>query len=192
VTKEEALAHLWGEIRATLKDKKKLVFGEGSVDARLAVVGEAPGREEEEMGRPFVGRAGWLLDQLLPGSGLKREEMWITNVVKWQPTRGDRGTATRAPTVKEMEQGAQWLKKELELIGCQFVLALGSTAARTLVSDDFKMNQQHGQWHQGEWGHQVLVTFHPAYALRPRADDGETVIDRMRQGLQRVKERYVD
>ena len=189
MTKEEALEHRWKEIQDALPGKK-LVFGEGWVNARLAIVGEAPGREEEKFGRPFVGSAGLLLNQLLREADLRRQDVWITNVVKWWPTQGGVGFLTRAPTAKEVQEGTEWLKRELEIIGCSLVLALGNTAARTLVDKNFKMTQQHGQWYPGKWGQQVLVTFHPAYVLRQLGDDREKVMRLIRTDMQKLKEKY--
>lgn len=189
MTKEDSLMQLWAEVKAALKGKK-LVFGEGSVEAGLAIVGEAPGREEEEAGSPFVGRAGRWLNELLRELGLKRQEIWITNVLKWRPTLDGGGGTTRSPKTREAEQGAQWLRRELKIVGCQLVLGLGNTAARTLVSKDFKMNAQHGRWHQGRWGHEVLVTYHPAYLLRQKRDDQEKILHWMREDIQRLREEY--
>ena len=190
LTKSEALARLKQEVRHGLPPGKSIVFGEGNPNATLVVVGEAPGREEEAAGRPFVGRAGQLLNEMLSGLSLKREELWITNVVKWHPTEAKGNLqSTRSPNASEVRVSLGWLDKELRTIAPRLILCLGNMAAGALIDSRFRMKVDHGRWREGRLGVETLATFHPAYALRQGARTGE-VLDLMRQDLQIVKARY--
>ncbi len=159
----------------------RLVFGEGNPRASLVVVGEAPGEMEERAGRPFVGRAGRLLDELLAQAGLDRAEAWITNVVKVRPTtgapsaaRGGRaggtpaagGRRNRPPRVGEINAWLPLLDEEIEAIGPAVLLGLGAVAGRALVGPGFQLTRDRGRWFDGRHGRPCLVTFHPAYILR--------------------------
>lgn len=145
----------------------RLVFGEGNPRARLVLVGEAPGEAEERAGRPFVGRAGRLLDQLLAEAGLERADTWITNVVKVRPTAGEgRGRRNRPPRVGEIKAWLPLLDQEIEAIGPAVLLGLGAVAGRALVGPDFQLTRDRGRWFDGRHGRPCLVTFHPAYILR--------------------------
>jgi len=189
LAKRRSLAQLEHEMRRALP-LKRLVFGEGDPDARLVIVGEAPGKEEEALGRPFVGRAGQLLDQLLAEHSLKRQELWITNVVKWRPTEGEGSRLrTRAPRLSEVRMSQGWLARELEIIGSSLVLCLGNVATRALIDSHFQVSADHGRWHTGVFGAAALATFHPAYVLRQGKRVGQ-VLALVRQDLRKVKARY--
>ncbi|MBI2857049.1 MAG: uracil-DNA glycosylase [Chloroflexi bacterium] len=143
--KREALSRLVAEVQRSVPAGKQPVFGEGELDAVLAVVGEAPGREEEAQGRPFVGRAGRLLDRLFLAASLQRGELWVTNVVKWRPTRTAGGRErTVIPRRDEVAASVRWLLAELAIVKPQLVLCLGNLAARTLVARDFNLRAEHG------------------------------------------------
>lgn len=136
-----------------------VVFGEGSPQAEIVFVGEGPGAEEDRLGRPFVGPAGQLLDRIINAAGLKREDVYIANIVKCRP-RGN-----RAPLKEEMEACYPLLEKQLELIDPPIVVCLGAVAARVLVSPGISITRERGQWHR--WGRRmVMPTFHPAALLR--------------------------
>ena len=188
-SKREALAQLEQQTRQNMR-QKKLVFGEGNPDAKLVMVGEAPGGEEEKRGRPFVGRAGQLLDQFLEECSFERNELWITNVVKWHPTASADGRQrTRAPNRAEIDLHVGWLMKELEIICPKIILCLGNISAKALIDRRFKMTSEHGQWREGPFGIVAVATFHPAYVLR-QIGRRDLVEQWVRQDLEKVKERY--
>lgn len=144
--------------------RKNIVFGEGNAKARLVFVGEGPGREEDESGRPFVGEAGALLTRIIEnGMGLKRGDVYICNVVKCRPPNN------RMPERDEMEACIPFLKRQLSLIGPELICCLGQTAARALISDDFKVGAGRGRWYSFE-GVPMMVTYHPGYLLRNPKD----------------------
>jgi len=146
------------------KGRTNLVFGEGDPSARLVFVGEGPGREEDLVGRPFVGEAGRLLTKIIEnGMGLKRSEVYICNVVKCRPPRN------RDPEAKEVETCLPFLKRQLEIIRPEVICILGRVAAQALLGKDFRITRDRGTWQEYN-GIAVMPTFHPAYLLRnPKA-----------------------
>src|SRR5690606_11584193 len=136
-----------------------VVFGEGNPRARLMLVGEGPGAQEDEQGRPFAGRAGRLLDRILAAIGLAREDVYITNVVKCRPP------GNRTPTEAEMRTCLPYLLAQIRLIRPGIIVCLGSTAVRALISPEARITQVRGTWRQ-RWGIDLMPTFHPAAVLR--------------------------
>lgn len=143
------------------------VYGEGDPCATLMVVGEGPGETEDKLGRPFVGRAGELLDRMLLAIGLPREDVFICNTVKCRPTL-DAGTrlANRPPTPDEMRNCRPYLDQQIEIIRPRVILALGAPAAKSFMGEKFSISRQRGQWFDGPAGTPIMATFHPAYILR--------------------------
>jgi DNA polymerase len=143
------------------------VFGEGDPLAQLMCVGEGPGETEDRLGRPFVGRAGELLEKMLGAIGLAREDVYIANTVKCRPTldNGHR-LANRAPTPDEMKNCRPYLDAQIELLRPRVILALGAPAAKSFMGERFSITKQRGQWYEGPLGIPVIATFHPAYILR--------------------------
>lgn len=136
-----------------------VVFGEGSLDAKIVFVGEGPGQEEDRKGRPFVGAAGRVLTQLIGQLGLKREAVYIANVVKCRPPNN------RPPQPDEIAACLPYLKAQLTTIHPHVICALGRTAANALLSTQTPMGELRGK--RFEWeGIPLVVTFHPAYLLR--------------------------
>src|ERR671910_2424800 len=121
------------------------VFGEGSLNSRLAVVGEAPGKQEVEEGRPFVGNAGKLLDKLLEEAGIDRSKVYVTNVVKVRPTKVSGGrTTNRPPRAGEIREGIEVLREELGLVRPRALILLGSTPAKALIKKSFTLKSERG------------------------------------------------
>jgi uracil-DNA glycosylase family 4 len=141
------------------QDRTTLVFGEGSSKARLVFVGEGPGREEDQVGRPFVGEAGRLLTRIIEAMGLSRESVYICNVVKCRPPKN------RDPEGDEIESCLPFLKRQLNLIQPDVICALGRVAAQTLLGMEFRITQERGKWHSF-MDIPMMPTFHPAYLLR--------------------------
>ena len=162
---EEALARLRKEIgdctRCRLCEKRThLVFGVGSPRARLMFVGEGPGYEEDRQGIPFVGRAGQLLNRILAAMGLRREDVYIANVVKCRPPEN------RTPLPDEMAVCSPFLMRQIEAIRPQVVVALGGVAVQNLLQSSAPISRLRGEFRNLPDGTLVMPTFHPAYLLR--------------------------
>jgi uracil-DNA glycosylase len=167
--------------RALKRFGEESVFGEGSLSSLLVVVGEAPGKHEVEEGRPFVGNAGKLLDELLKEAGIDRSKLYVTNVVKVRPTKESGGSPTnRPPRAGEIKEGMGLLKEEFDLIEPRALALLGSTPAKALIKKSFTLKAEHGTPFDTEFGMPALATYHPAYLLRLKGVGSEDY-DRMRQ-----------
>jgi uracil-DNA glycosylase family protein len=143
------------------------VFGAGPSDARVMIVGEQPGHEEDLAGLPFVGPAGRLLDRALEEAGLDRREVYVTNVVKhfkWVP-KGKRRIHAK-PTPPEIAACLPWLEAELDVVKPTALVCLGATAAQALLGPKFRVTRERGQWISSRWAPYVMATVHPSAILR--------------------------
>ena len=141
------------------RERLHAVPGEGAVPAPLMLVGEGPGQQEDEEGRPFVGRAGQLLDRMLLAIHLDRTEVYIANVVKCRPP------GNRTPTPDEGDACLPFLARQIALVNPDVILTLGATATRALLGADVKITKCRGEWQR--WGDRwVMPTYHPAFLLR--------------------------
>lgn len=166
---------------------RRLVWGEGPVSARVAIVGEAPGDKEDKLGRPFVGAAGKLLEIELARAGLDRADIWITNIVKCRPTRKAAGvTVNRPPTVKEINAWKEALMKELEIVSPQIIICAGAQAAKVLIRKGFALTKDRGKWFDGPFGARIIATYHPAYLLRRVGEDRDRAIAEFRSDLRQA------
>jgi len=148
-------------------ERRNNVYGEGDPCARLMVIGEGPGETEDLLGRPFVGRAGELLDKMLLAIGLPREDVYICNTVKCRPTLHDNDKLkNRAPLPPEMANCRPYLDEQIDIISPLVILALGAPAAKSFLGPAFAITRGRGQWYEGPGGIPLMVTFHPAYVLR--------------------------
>jgi len=147
--------------------RTRSVYGEGDPNAPLMVVGEGPGENEDKQGRPFVGRAGELLEKMLAAIDLARADVFICNTVKCRPTleEGPR-LKNRAPDATEMANCRPYLDEQIAIIRPRVVLALGAPAAKTFLGPKFAITKQRGQWYDGPLGAALMVSFHPAFILR--------------------------
>ena len=162
------------------KTRNSLVFGVGNPAARLVLVGEAPGREEDEKGEPFVGEAGRLLDRILLAMGLQRDEVYICNVLKCRPPNN------RDPEPVEVATCEPFLKQQLAAIRPELIVALGRFAIQTLLQTKVPISRLRGTW-QTYQGIPLMPTYHPAYLLRNPLGKREVWAD-MRQVMQRLRE----
>jgi uracil-DNA glycosylase len=145
--------------------RTNLVFGEGSPNAKLVFVGEGPGKDEDFEGRPFVGEAGKLLNKIIEGGfKMKREEVYICNVVKCRPP------ANRKPEADEIGSCLPFLREQLRIINPQVICGLGQVASSTLMGRTCKISQERGTWSSYK-ATPLMPTFHPAYILRNPADE---------------------
>ena len=141
-----------------------LVFGVGNPKAKLMFIGEGPGRDEDLQGEPFVGRAGQLLtDIITKGMGLRREDVYIANVVKCRPPEN------RNPEPDEVASCEPFLKKQIDLVRPEIIIALGKFAVQTLLQSKVPITKLRGNWHSYH-GIKLMPTFHPAYLLRNPGD----------------------
>jgi DNA polymerase len=149
------------------------VFGEGAMEARVMLVGEQPGNEEDLAGHPFVGPAGRLLDRALEEAGIDRSLAYVTNVVKhfkWEP-RGKRRIHAK-PNSVEIAACRPWLEAELAAVRPRVLVCLGATAAQALLGRQFRVTQDRGRWIESQLAPYVMATVHPSSILR--APDDET------------------
>jgi DNA polymerase len=143
------------------------VYGEGDPCAALMVVGEGPGETEDKLGRPFVGRAGQLLDKMLLAIGLQRDDVFICNTVKCRPTFDDGvRLRNRPPDPQEMTNCRPYLDEQIEIIRPRVILCLGAPSAKSFLGPKFSISRQRGTWFEGPNGIPLIATFHPAYILR--------------------------
>lgn len=147
--------------------RRNSVYGEGDPCAPIMVVGEGPGENEDKLGRPFIGRAGELLEKMLGAIDLTREDVFICNTVKCRPTFEAGGKLrNRAPDPSEMANCRPYLDQQIEIVRPRIILALGAPAAKTFMGEKFSITKQRGQWYDGPDGIPTIATFHPAYILR--------------------------
>lgn len=147
--------------------RRSVVFGEGNPNAPLVLVGEGPGEEEDKTGRPFVGRAGRLLDQALADCGLDRSHVYICNTVKCRAADWSTGKPMNRPPAEEESQACRhWLFPQLEAIGPEVILCIGAPSAKNLIKKDFKITKERGQVFRDGFPRPMIATLHPAYILR--------------------------
>lgn len=153
----------------------KTVFGDGDEHARIMFVGEAPGADEDRIGKPFVGRSGHLLDKMLAAIGVERSKCYITNILMWRPP------GNRTPTGAEVAVCLPFLKRKIELISPDVIVALGAPAANALLDTEDPISRIRGKWleYSPKPGVSVplLPMFHPAYLLRNPAQKAKTWLD---------------
>ena len=154
--------------------RHNIVFADGDPNARLMFVGEGPGADEDATGLPFVGKAGQLLNNMITAMGLKREEVYIANIVKCRPP------GNRTPEFAEATMCSQFLLKQIDIVRPQVIVALGATAATYLLGVRQSLSGLRGVWHEVR-GAKCAVTYHPAFLLRDPRQKGEAWKD-----LQRV------
>lgn len=160
---EKIQAHLGDCRRCGLCDTRtNIVFGDGNPDARLMFVGEAPGHNEDLQARPFVGKAGELLDKMVEAMGLTREGIYIANVIKCRPPEN------RNPSTDEIEKCEPFIRQQIAAINPEVIVTLGKFGANTLLGRDGSLSQIRGTWQDLD-GIPVMPTFHPAYLLRTPA-----------------------
>lgn len=150
--------------------RTNVVFGEGARDAEVMFIGEGPGEQEDRTGRPFVGRAGQLLDDMLAMIDLKREKVFIGNMVKCRPPQN------RDPLNIEQEACIGYLRNQVALVKPKIIVCLGRIAAKRLIDADYRITRQHGQWveRNGVW---MTAIYHPSALLRDVSKRPETFDD---------------
>ena len=145
------------------KNATNLVFSDGNPFAKIMIVGEGPGANEDKEGKPFVGRAGKLLDKMLAAIKLNRKNVYISNVVNFRPPMN------RRPTDEEIKKYLPFLNKHIELINPKILLLLGATALNALIGNEVVISKARGKWTNKKFGEstvQIIASFHPAFLMR--------------------------
>tara|TARA_Y100000590_G_scaffold150365_1_gene172753 strand:+ start:160 stop:876 length:717 start_codon:yes stop_codon:yes gene_type:complete len=158
------------------KTANKLVFYDGNIESKIMFIGEAPGKEEDESGKPFVGKAGQLLNKMLEAINLNRNEIYITNVIPWRPPNN------RTPSEKEIIEFLPFLQRQIEIIKPKYIFLLGATAAKAILSTPLSLSKLRGKWQNYKSINMtntinVLASYHPAYLLRSPQFKKEAWID---------------
>jgi len=145
------------------KNATNLVFGDGNISAKIMIIGEGPGAQEDKEGKPFVGRAGKLLDKMLESIHLNRTKVYISNVVNYRPP------ANRRPTEEEIARYLPYLKNHIEIMNPKILILLGSTALNAIIGNVTVISRARGKWIQKEIGTVkpwIIASFHPAFLMR--------------------------
>ena len=162
------------------RNATQTVFGEGSSLAKMMMIGEQPGNQEDLEGKPFVGPAGKLLDEALIAAGIDRQKVYVTNAVKhfkWEP-RGKR-RIHKKPGAAEIEACRPWLQAEIAALKPEIIVCLGATAAQSLLGRDFRVTQHRGEFLESPFAQVVMATVHPSSILR--APDDKSRHDEMQR-----------
>ncbi|MBF2053931.1 MAG: uracil-DNA glycosylase [Candidatus Sericytochromatia bacterium] len=189
MNKAEQLAELAAECAACTRcglhaGRTRSVFSDGNPAARIMLIGEGPGYNEDQQGKPFVGQAGQLLDRMLAAIGLDRQQVYIANIVKCRPP------GNRTPTPEEMQACLGYLEAQIALVQPQIIILSGATALQGLLQQKRSISRSRGQWlqWQGIW---CMPIFHPAYLLRNAARDKGSPKWLTWQDLKAIKAKYL-
>ena len=145
------------------KNASKIVFSDGNIQSPIMIVGEGPGQKEDELGKPFVGDAGNLLNKMLKAINIKRDKIYITNVVNYRPPNN------RKPEPSEINRYSEFLKEHISIIDPKILILMGSTAMEAIIGSNKRISKERGQWKEviiKQKNFKAIVTFHPAYLLR--------------------------
>ena len=145
------------------KNASKIVFSDGNILSPIMIVGEGPGQKEDELGKPFVGDAGNLLNKMLKAINIKRDKIYITNVVNYRPPNN------RKPEPSEINRYSEFLKEHISIIDPKILILMGSTAMEAIIGSNKRISKERGQWKEviiKQKNFKTIVTFHPAYLLR--------------------------
>lgn len=158
-------AENWAPARSLKSLRETMVFSTGNPEARVMLVGEAPGYQEEKEREPFVGPAGQKLNDILKAMGISREEVYISNIVKFRPATPSQTTNNRKPSAEEMAACLPFVRAEIGIVKPECIIALGGTAAEGLLGLTGTVTAMRGKWHDFE-GTPVRVSYHPSYLLQ--------------------------
>ena len=145
------------------KNASKIVFADGNIQSPIMIIGEGPGQKEDELGKPFVGDAGNLLNKMLKAINIEREKIYITNVVNYRPPNN------RKPEPSEINRYSEYLKEHISIIDPKILILMGSTSMEALLGSNKRISKERGQWKEviiKQKNYKTMVTFHPAYLLR--------------------------
>ncbi|MDC3056241.1 uracil-DNA glycosylase [Pelagibacteraceae bacterium] len=162
---DEVIKDLKGHKSNLQKTAKNLVVYDGNLNAKVMLIGEAPGRDEDQQGVPFVGRAGQLLNKMLLAINLQREDVYITNVVNWRPADN------RTPNDEEILEFLPFLQRQIDIVKPKFIFLLGGVAAKAILSTPLALGKLRGKWHEYkslnlDGSIPTIASYHPAFLLR--------------------------
>ena len=161
----------------------KIVVSRGNPEAQIVIIGEAPGAKEEELGKPFVGRSGKLLDQLLQNVGIDIcQDVYFCNVVKCRPPQN------RRPTTKEIQENLPWLFQQIKLVNPKIIVLVGATALEAILKNKSPISILRGKWIDWD-GRLVMPIFHPAYLLRNQSKEEGTPMSLTKLDFLKIKEK---
>lgn len=167
-----------------VSNRTQVVFGDGNPNAKILFLGEAAGQSEDDEGKPFVGRAGHLLDNVIKACGWDREDLFITNVCLCRPPNN------RTPTILETKNCETYLKYQIKIVNPKFIVCLGATAANNLLKVNQPISHMRGRWFKYEDAHvnaDVICTYHPSYALRTGDIGKQAIWDDLQLLLEKLK-----
>tara|TARA_Y100001970_G_C14137609_1_gene805209 strand:- start:116 stop:820 length:705 start_codon:yes stop_codon:yes gene_type:complete len=145
------------------QNASKMVFADGNTNSSIMIIGEGPGQKEDELGKPFVGDAGNLLNKMLNAINIEREKIYITNVVNYRPPNN------RKPEPSEIRRYSEYLKEHISIINPKILILMGSTAMEAILGSNKRISKERGNWKEviiKNKNYKTIVTFHPAYLLR--------------------------
>ena len=173
--------------------RTNVVFGEGNPNTPLVLVGEGPGANEDATGRPFVGRAGQLLDQVLKENGITRNHIYICNVVKCRASiRENNSIKNRPPKTTEVAACLPWLEQQLEIIKPMVVLCLGAPSANLIIHRDFRMTKERGIWFTSSYARYAMAALHPAYVLRQHGPEFDLARGQLSADIAAARKKVVE
>jgi len=173
--------------------RTNVVFGEGNPVTPLVIIGEGPGANEDATGRPFVGRAGQLLDQALRENGITRKHVYICNVLKCRASIIEGSSVrNRPPAASEINACLPWLQQQLEIIKPLVILCLGAPAANQIIHKDFKMTKERGTWFKTPYAGHAMAALHPAYVLRQHGEEFEAARNSLVTDISAARARVIE
>jgi DNA polymerase len=176
------------------RTRTHVAFGEGNPNAPLVLIGEGPGENEDATGRPFVGRAGKLLDDVLRRNGMNRNHVYICNVIKCRAADPEGGRLkNRPPTAEEIEACNPWLRAQLGIIRPLVAVCVGAPAANTIIHKGFRMTGERGTWFTtSAYAPWTMAVFHPAYVLRLHGPAYDAALETLVEDLGRARQKVIE
>jgi len=172
-----------GNLCNSINPKNIIVVSRGTPLAKLMLIGEAPGAKEEELGRPFVGRSGKLLDKLLQDAGIDINlDVYFCNVIKCRPPKN------RRPTKTEIQENLPWLYQQIKLVNPRLIILVGTTALEAILKNKSRISLLRGQWIHWE-GRLIMPVFHPSYLLRNPSKEEGTPMSLTKSDFSKIKEK---
>lgn len=176
------------------RTRTNVVFGEGNPAAPLVLIGEGPGENEDATGRPFVGRAGKLLDEVLLRNGMTRKHVYICNVLKCRAANMENGRwLNRPPTPEETAACQPWLREQMDIIKPLVIVSLGAPSANTIIHKGFRMTSERGRWFTNSiYAPWSMAVFHPAYVLRLQGPAYEAALETLIEDIGNARRKVIE
>ena len=173
--------------------RKNVVFGEGNPDSPLMIIGEGPGDNEDQTGRPFVGVSGAMLDRALSENGMDRRHVFIANIVKCRAHDMVNGRAVnRPPDPAEVGACKPWLLQQIEVIKPLVIVCVGSPSANTLIHSNFRITKERGMWFKSEYAEAICAVLHPSYIIRNEGPHGSVLYQQLIDDLGLARKKVIE